>query len=562
MAEDFDDFGDFASALPTTGGVNEENSSQTMTCFGENQVNSASNVEFFASFPPPPTSSDVAPLDFTAFSMFQNHTPEDIMDRENVSSFHQIDVANMDLTELKIPSLTDPGVHIAGGVAFDIPPLLDSDFSDPSSPTEPSSQVQFESDLFSTKIPEANTNHELNETPAVVHLPFQTSGPHQTHEGKKDTKDDSFGEFESSLSLEMDDNTLKYSSNTEPSNLGIFPNNTVLITGSNVQEAASSELVHGLGGDLKSDDDFGEFGGFTQSTNISITETPTSAKLANSLDAVGLGSSESTANDKKESTNSDTITNSTTSTLNTDAIPPPVSDGFACFQSSEQKEKANKINAEFGKSDTFSSPATTISAQENGFETLATGADSTATLTQDDTLSNDFGIFSAGQRDASAQSDSQFGDFGAFSSSASTNTKDDTGFGNFGAFQTPIADSFSTQDDAQFDEFGTFSSSTTTSRKEENFGNFGAFQQTQSAAPLSSTNTADEFGAFADSNNKDDDFGDFSMSGSGFGNFASSETTPKATNNTILKVSAFKRRRLFVGIGFSSSLSLSPYTGH
>ena len=554
MAEDFDDFGDFASAFPTTSGVNDGNTSQITTSSAVNQANSADKVDFFASFPPPisSTSGSAAPLNFTSFVAFSNHTPEGIMDGGATAEFGQFDVANMDLSKLKIPSPTDPNIHIAGGVAFDIPPILDDDFSNPSSPTALPNQVQFQGDLFSADFNKVVANQEVKENHSDVHLTFPTSGSqqssHQTQEDKGDTQDDSFGEFESSVSLKTSTSGLKTAaepSNIEGGNLGLFPDNSVPVT---AWEAANSGQVHSLGGDLKSSDDFCEFGDFTQSTGIDKTETSAFTNLGNSLDAVGFTSFESTANAKSESKQPDTSNSSTAN----DPVPPS-SDvflaGFDHLQSSEPTEKASQDNNQFGDFGAFSSSSTTTT-QGAGFGAFQTQAGSSATAAQDDsTQVGDFGAFSTatgtqnGDPTAAFQNDAQFGDFGTFSSSSTTNAKDDAEFGNFGGFEASTTDYTTTaQNDAQFGDFGTFSSSSTAATKEDDFGNFGSFQtESNSTAVLSSTaNTqqGDDFGAFADSTSKDNDFGDFSTSDSSFGNFASIEPAPKAmSNNAILKVS-------------------------
>ena len=558
MAEDFDDFGDFASAFPTTSGVNDATTSQTTSSSAVNQANFADKVDFFASFPLPisSTSGDTAPLNFTSFDAFSNHTSEGIMDGGATTEFGQFDVANMDLTELKIPSPTDPNIHMAGGVAFDIPPILDDDFSNPSSPTAPPNQVQFQGDLFSADFTKIVVNQEVKGNHSDVHLSLTTSGSqqssHQTQKDKGDTKDDSFGEFESSVSLNTSASGLKTAaepSNTEGGNLGLFPDNSVPVTDSNAREATNSGQVQSLGGDLKSSDNFDEFGDFTQSTGIDKTETLAFTNLGNSLDAVGFTSFEATANAKSESKQPDTSNSSTAN----DPVPPSTNGflaGFDNFQSSEPTEKANQGNTQFGDFGAFSSSSTTTT-QKAGFEAFQTQASSSATAAQDDsTQIGDFAAFSTatgtqnGDPTAATQAGAQFGDFGAFSSSSTTNAKDDAEFGNFGGFQASAADSTTTvQSDTQFGDFGTFSSSSTATTKEDDFGNFGAFQteSNSTAVQSSTTNTqqGDDFGAFADSTSKDDDFGDFSTSDSSFGNFASSEPAPKAmSNNAMLKVSS------------------------
>ena len=574
MAEDFDDFGDFASAFPTTGGVSDAKTAQTTSSSAINQTNSAEKVDFFASFPPPilSTSGDTtAPLNFTSFDAISNHTSQGgVMDRGEIANFSQFDVANMDFSELKIPSPTDPNIHMAGGVAFDIPPILDDDFSNPSSPTAtaaPPSQVQFQADLFSadfTKVV-ANQNQEVKENDSDIHLSFPTSvsqqTSHQTQEGKGEAaKDDSFGEFESSsVSLKTNSSGLKTTaepSNVEGSNLGLFPDNsTVPIADSNAREATNSGQVHSLGGDWKpSDGDFGEFGDFTQSTGIDKTETLGITNLGNSLDTVGFGNFESAESAKSESKQPDTSTAD-------DPVPPPSSDalfaGFDHFQSSVPKEKVDNQDStqQFGDFDTFSNASATTT-QEAGFGAFQTLSGSSASAAQgESTQVANFGTFStandtqnndfASAATSGQQGDAQFGDFGAFSSSSTTNAaKDNAEFGNFGGFQTSTADSTTTaQSDSQFGDFGAFSSSSTANTKEDDFGNFGAFQtETGSTAVVasstSSTQQGNDFGTFADSTSKDDDFGDFSTSDSSFGNFASSEPAPKVVNNsTVLKVS-------------------------
>ena len=254
MADDFDDFGDFTSAFPTTGGINDANSVQTTTSTG-NQANSADKMNFFASFSPPTyicpvssTSGDAAPLDFAPFDAFSNHTSEGIIDGGEISSFGQFDVANMDLTELKIPSPTDPNIHLAGGVAFDIPPILDDDFSNPSSPTAPPNQVQFQGDLFSADFTKSEANNEKSENSTTdVHLSFPTSSSqqssHQAQVDREDARDDSFGEFESSFSLKTTLKTSTEPPNMATSNLGPFPDNSVPAASSDMQEVTSTGQV-------------------------------------------------------------------------------------------------------------------------------------------------------------------------------------------------------------------------------------------------------------------------------------------------------------------------------
>ena len=561
MAEDFDDFGDFASAFPTTSGVNDANKAQTTSSSATEQANSADKVDFLASFPPPisSTSGDTVPLDFTSFDAFSNHTSEGAVDGGEISGFGRFDVANMDLSELKIPSPTDPNIHMAGGVAFDIPPILDDDdFSNPTSPTALPNQVQFQGDLFSADF----TSQEVKENHPDINLSFPTSfssGAQQSsHQAvQEDKKDDSFGDFESPDSLKPSTSGLKTAaepSNVEGGNLGLFPtNSTPAATGinSNAREVTNSGQIHGLGGDLKSSDDFGEFGDFTQSTGVDKIEISAITNLGNSSDAVGFANFESTANAKSESKLCDTSTAD-------DPVPPSSGNGFLAgfnhFQSSEPTEGANQDSAQqFGDFSAFSSSSNTATTQqEGGFGAFQTQSGSSTTAAQDDsTQAADFGAFST-TTDALAkddfvaaaatdlQGDNQFGDFGAFSSSSATNANGDAEFGNFGGFQAPAADSTTTaQSDTQFGDFGAFSSSSTANTKDDDFGNFGDFQTESSStavqSSMASIQQGDDFGAFADSTSKDDDFGDFFTSD--FGNFASSEPTPKATsNNTILKV--------------------------
>lgn len=555
MAEDFDDFGDFASAFPTTSGVNDAKATQTTTSSAINQANSTEKVDFFASFPPPisSTSGDAAPLNFASFDAFSNHTSEGVVDGGEISGFGQFDVANMDLTELKIPSPTDPNIHMAGGVAFDIPPILDDDFSNPSSPTALPNQVQFQGDIFSADFTKSETNQDMKETPTDIQLSFPTSGPQQgshqeAQEDTRVTKDDSFGDFESSFSLKTSADGLKTTaepSNMEGGNFGLFPENSIAVAGGNTWEATSSGQVPASGDNLKSGDDFGEFGDFTQSTGIdNETEASTLTNIGNSLDIAGFANFESTANSKSESKQPDTSKNLVATAID----PVPLGgDGFASFdrfQSSEATEKANQDSTTFGD---FAS-SNTMTAQETSFGAF-TGSISTAAQ-DDSTQVGDFGAFSTAtdvQKDdpaATAQCDAQFSEFGAFSTSSTTNTKGDTEFGSFGAFQTPAADSSTTApSDSHFGDFGAFSSSSTgNDAKEDDFGNFGVFQteSTSTAVPSSTSTTqgGDDFGAFADSTSKDDEFGDFSTSDSGFGNFTSSEPVPKPkSNNAVLKVS-------------------------
>ena len=553
MADDFDDFGDFTSAFPTTGGINDANSVQTTTSTG-NQANSADKMNFFASFSPPTcpvssTSGDAAPLDFAPFDAFSNHTSEGIIDGGEISSFGQFDVANMDLTELKIPSPTDPNIHLAGGVAFDIPPILDDDFSNPSSPTAPPNQVQFQGDLFSADFTKSEANNENSENLTTdVHLSFPTSSSqqssHQAQVDREDAKDDSFGEFESSLSLKTTLKTSTEPPNMATSNLGPFPDNSVPAASSNMQEVTSTGQVHIVGGDLKSEDEFGEFGDFTQSTGIDKTETPIFTNLGNSLDVIGFANFESTVNAHNMSKQSDTSNSLSVDELKPDAIP-LAGDGFAGFDHFQSSEPTKKIsqdnNAQLGDFGVFSSSSST-NAQENGFGAFQTQTGSMTTAIQGDTQFGAFSTTADVLKDATAQEDNQFGDF---SSSSVTNAKDNDELGSFGAFQAPADYTNAAQDDTQFGDFGAFASSSTTNAKEDDFGNFGAFQtRSDSTAVPSSTANAqsdppvDDFGAFADSTKKEDDFGDFSMGDSNFGNFASSETAPQPMSiGTKLKVS-------------------------
>ena len=562
MAEDFDDFGDFTSAFPTSSGVNYANMAQTTTSSAINQANSADKVDFFTSFPPPisSTSGDAAPLDFASFDAFSNHTSEGIVDGGETTGFGQFDVANMDFTELKIPSPTDPNVHMAGGVAFDIPPILDDDFSNPSSPTPLPNQVQFQGDLFSADFTKSETNQEVKETPTDVHLSFPISGSQQSshEEDKGDTKDDSFGEFESSLSLQTGVSGLKTAaelSSTEGGNLGL---NSVSAADSSARDATNSGQVHALGGDLKSGDEFGDF---TQSTSIEVSAF---TNLGNSLDVTGFTNFESTANSKSESKQPDASKNLTV-TAN-DPVPLG-SDGFASFdhfQSSKATGMANQDNAQFGDFGVFSNSGATT-AQGAALGAFQTQAGSTASAAQDDsTRGGDFGVFSTAtdaqkddrtatatttaqddtqfgnfgafttatdaQKDdstATAQGNTQFGDFGAFSTATDVQKDDptstaqgDTQFGDFGAFSTATDvqkdDPTSTaQGDTQFGDFGAFSSSSTTNTKDgTKFGSFGAFQ-TPAADSTTTTKSDSQFGDFgafsgsSSSNAKEDDFGNF-----------------------------------------------------
>ena len=548
MEEDFDDFGDFASAFPTASGVSDAKTTQATGSSAINQGNSADKVDFFSSFPPPisSTSGDAAPLNFASFDAFSNHTAEGVMDGGEVSDFGQFDVANMDLSELKIPSPTDPNVHVAGGVAFDIPPILDDDFSNPSSPTALPDQAPFQGGLVSADFTEVVANHEVKENHSDVHLSFPTSDSQwSAQEDRANTKDDSFGEFESSISLKTGLKTAAEPSNVEGGNLGLLPDNSTLpVADSNSRDATNSGQVHSLGGDLKSSDDFGEFGDFTQSTGVDKTEPSAITNLGNSLDVVGFANFESTANAKSESKQPDTSTAD-------DPVPPSNNGcltGLDQFQSSEPTEKVNQDGSQqFGDFGAFSSSSATT-VQEPGFGNFQTQSGSLPTAAAQDNSgqADEFGAFSTiddARKDGLASAttgDAQFGDFGAFSSSSKTVANDDAEFGSFGGFQTSAAVSTTTaQSDAQLGDFGAFSSSNTTHAKEDDFGSFGAFQtESSSTAVLSSTASTqqgDDFGAFADSTGKDDDFGDFSMSDSSFGNFASSEPPPKPM--TIPKVS-------------------------
>ena len=419
MAEDIDDFGDFTSAFSSSSGVNDANSIQTTT---ESAVTTSDKVDFFASFPPTLSTSGDPSLDFASFDAFTSHTTGGSIDEGGTHNFNQFDIANVNLAELEIPSPTNPNVHFAGGVAFDIPPILDNDFSDPSSPTGLPNSVDFQNDSFSSnnKLTKSKNSCEENGNPTDVHLSFpatvlQQSG-HQLQEDEGNADDNNFGEFESSLSNLTHTNTKIFmESPTVGDNLGILPDNSspvVSTAESSAQETTNAGQRQNVEDEVKPDDDFGEFTTLQQSTGIDQTESSTLANFGDSADVVaGFTSFESTANVKIETEKSD-------------------SNGGLMFEESKTVPISSQVGDSFANFDHFQSSEPT-------------------------------------------KDDNQFGDFGAFSGSGITNTQEDE-FGSFGTLQTQTVSvatpptAVTAQEHPQADDFGAFADSSS----KDDFGNF------------------------------------------------------------------------------------------
>lgn len=518
MANDVEDFGDFASACPPNGATTGENFTQgTTSCVS--QVNTTSNMDFFASLPAPTlsTSGVTDPsLDFTSFDAFTKHNAGGVGLGE-ISDFGQFDVANMNLAELKIPSPAhDSNVHLAGGVAFDIPPIPDDDFSDPGSPTVVNNQAKLQHDLFSinTTLP-----IDKNESSVNVHLSFPSlltpPDGQQEQDGKGNAGDDGFGDFESSLSITKPKNFTE--SSNVVSNFALFEDNSV--SASSVAESKAQEATRF--GKPHSDTKSGEF---TTSINVAKTESSSITHLGNSLDVGSFTSIESTSTTKVESKESESNNKLVPEISRTDDFA-----GFADFQSSEAT-KTNEENGQLGDFGVFAGIAGTTVAQEDDFGSFGdfqtlTGS-STAPLpatTTADTKVDHFGAF--------ADSTGKANEFGAF---ASTSSGDGFGAfadgkhngGQFGVFvhgnsKDSGVGTFAERE-SKGDDFGAFTGD------ESEFGAFaeGTSKDSEFGA-FTDVTSKEEFGAFAGSLGKDDEFGDFSSTGdSNFGDFSSSVTVP------------------------------------
>ena len=520
MANDVEDFGDFASAFPPNGATNGENFTQGTTS-GVSQVNTMGNMDFFASLPAPTlsTSGVTDPsLDFASFDAFTKHNTGGVGLGE-IPDFGQFDVANVNLAELKIPSPThDSNVHLVGGVAFDIPPIPDDDFSDPGSPTVVNNRPELQHDPFSinTALPVDKNEGSMN-----VHLSFPSSlaplGGQQEQDGKENAVDDDFGDFESSLSITKPNNFTE--SSNVGSNFALFEDNS--ISASSVAESNAQEATNF--GQLHRDDKSGEFGGFTTSTTIAKTESSSIAHLENSLDVGSFTSFESTSTTKVESKESESNNELVPEMSQTDD-----SAGFANFQSSEATKTNEELN-QFGDFGVFAGTGTTT-AQEDDFGDFRTQTGSSAAplpTTTAHTKVDDFGAFA----DSTGKAD----EFGAFASTSSGDA--------FGAFADGKHSSerfgVFTDRKSKDSEFGAFAESES---KGDNFGaftgddsEFGAFAEGTSkdsefgAFTDITSKGVEAFGAFAGSLGKDDEFGEFSSTGeSKFGDFSSSVAVPIA----------------------------------
>ena len=553
MAEDTEDFGDFTSAFPPTTSAKDANSTPSAVT-GVSQVNSSGKVDFFASFPPPSSTSGDQPLDLTSFDAFANHATGVCFDGEDLSGLAHFDIANINLDELKIPSpVHDPNTHLAGGVAFDIPPLPDEDFSDPGSPTVPSNLVQGQNNLFSTNSAKSESVHNQNGNTTGGVTSFPTTVPQPSgQKDKENAMDDSFGDFESSFSLKTDANlqtSTQPPSNTDI-NFGVFQESSlppVSPTESVTQETKNNDQLRDLRGDSKPSEDFGEFGGFTTSSGIDKTEPSAFANF------------ESTSTAKIESKESDgkkdiAVEESRRNIAGLAPVSDEVFTSFDHFQSSETSTVKSQQNDQFGDFGAFSNSSTAnVNGQEDEFGNFG-----------------DFQTTTTSTADAPPQSTNAtqlvppLDGFGAFAESVS---KDDKEFGTFGDFQTTTSSTAAgtqstsaTQVVPPLGDFGAFTD--TMSKGDEEFGTFGDFQTQSSSTSAVSLSTAtapqavapptDDFGAFAGSTSKEDDeFGDFSStSDSTFGNFASSGSAPTLT--TSQESTRHKVSKILVAIGTCS----------
>ena len=524
MADDVEDFGDFASAFPPNGATNGASCTQSTTS-GVNQVNTTGKVDFFASLPALTSSTSGVADPSLDFASFTNHITGGAGLGE-ILDFSQFNAPNMNLAELKIPSPAhDSNVHMAGGVAFDIPPILDDDFSDPGSPTAVNNPVQLQHDLFSinTTLPV-----DENESSMDVHLSFPASlpplGGPQEQDGKGNAGDDSFGDFESSVSLKTD---TKPKDSTEllnaGSDLALFKDNSVSVSsvaGSNMKEVTKFGKLHS---DAKS-------GGVTTSTTLVKTESSSFTNVGNSLDVGSFTRFESTTTRKVESKEEESNSELTPETSRTDNFA-----SFANFQSPEAT-KTSQENSQFGDFGVFAGTGTTT-VQEDNFGSFGefrtqTSPNAAPLPTNTPDIKDDFGAFadSTGKTEdfgAFADDTAKNDEFGAF---ASTSNVDD--FGAFGDGKQ-TSEQFGVFSDGRSmeSEFGAFAGGES---KGDEFGaftggnsEFGAFAESTSKDGEFGAFTskgAEEFGAFAGSLSKDDEFGDFSSTtgDSKFGNFSSS----------------------------------------
>ena len=562
MADDGEDFGDFTSAFNDTSDATSTQSAASTA----NEAKSTGGVDFFASFPP--TSGDQA-LNFASFDAFSNHATAGAMDGEGIPNFDQLDMANMNLAELKIPSPSHTGVHMAGGVAFDIPPLTDGDFSDPSSPSELTNEIKLHSDVFLTNFSKSDDDGRQNDIPPDVHLSTSLSQQNgqPTLDGQEDKKDDSFGDFESSFSLGND-----AKSNFE-STSGTFPENS-MSTSSIKEKDTTFEQMQNLGNKSNPVKDLSEFGDHCSSsqkmTNTDEMESSVFTNLGNSLDLSDNVLGESTAASKRETDNGEQSqatgplahhsgnefasfdqlkTSESTSMAQEDH---QFGDFGAFSTSSATSAQVNQESGQFGDFGAFSSTADSVREDDQLGDFASFGTTKTQ-VNEDDTQFGDFGAFSNTNNAEENQGDSPFGDFSSVSNTASTTTQNDE-FGGFGSFQaqtTSASESLLTTAAAHqappVDDFGTFSDSMS---KVDDFGNFatsetGNFATSKSSdfSAFTDTKGDDDFGAFADDTSKDDDFGAFagdtnednafgdfsSTNDSTFGSFAtSSEALPQA----------------------------------
>lgn len=514
MADDIEDFGDFTSAFQLSTSANDANITQS-TATDINQVNSTGKMDFFASFPPTSTSTSGEPsLDFATFDAFPNHTSgAGFDDGEGVSNFGQFDVTNLNLAELKIPSPShDPNVHMVGGVAFDIPPLLDDAFSDPGSPTAlPVDQVQLQNDFLTNFAKsEAGREEKERESTEDVHLSFPNSTREQGGlKDKENTNDDSFGDFELSLSLKTDNGLMKTSTEL-PSTLGLsLP--TVSANDSERQEVGQFLNLSGM----KTDEDFGEFGGFTATTG-------TDSKTESSAFTADFSSFELTTpavkTESEEGKNGPVMEETEGSV----SIPPAKSNDFVSFDhfQSSETSNVNQEDSQFGDFGAFSGSSTTNALQGDNefgsFGDFQTMAASTTARPESITVT-------------SAQKVPTADEFGAFADS--TIQGSDGGFGDFQAQTSSTASSLPAQQLLSTDDFGAFADSMSTGNN--SFGDFQAPTNSETATTQFSSTTqvavppVDDFGAFADSSNKDDEFGGFSSTSTS-GTFP----TPTSTQDT------------------------------
>ena len=493
MADDiaFDDFGDFASAFPPTVGANGASVTQGTTS-GVNQVNSKNEVDLFPSLPAPTTTSgdNNASLDFASFDVFANHAVG-VGGGGGIPDFGQFDVANVNLAELKIPSPAhnpDVHVHMVGGVAFDIPPILDDDFSDPGSPPAVVTnqlQVELQNNLFSV-----NTTKPVDENESLggVSLSFPNLVPPRSGpDDKKNLVDDDLGDFELSLTLKPD--AVVKPSTEQPNTGSSFPVlgdnslSTFSAVGSDSQGVSNFRQSQTVWEEPRKSD---EFGGVRTSTDVDKTELPAFANFGDSYAFVNtktISASEVKPSESK-STNEPVLKESQTGQPSDDFA------GFADFQSSEAT-KTSQENTQFSDFGTLSDAQGGDFDAFGDFQTLTSSHAAPLPTASTSIKGDEFGAFS---NITIKDDESKSGTFSAF---ADREGKGD----NFGAFA------------GNENEFGAFAEGT------NKVDEFGAFADNSSKGG--------EFGAFADSSSKDDEFGDFSSTGdSTFGNFTSTATVP------------------------------------